>query len=198
MFSGDAICCFDRAIQFWTAVHSAKYTEFFWLKGVLLVLFIPGTLSARGFLDASSQRGGFTCFTTRRSSVLQSRSRENDMYVRTFCTLRADTDITKSWDLTHRTRVVISAIKTHTYIYAYLGHKIPLHNKWSFLTVYVDFQVSGVILVNICFTFPFFDMLLISIRERSTLSSDSVHGGTGFGYNLAKVVDCGILPLASI
>ena len=34
---------------------------------------------------------------------------------RTTCTLRTDTEITKSWDLAHKTRVVVSAIKkTHT------------------------------------------------------------------------------------
>ena len=63
-------------------------------------------------LDASPLRGGFTCLTTRLSSALKSSRVE-----RTTCTLRTDTDITKSWDLAHKTRVVISAIKTHTYIH---------------------------------------------------------------------------------
>ena len=66
-------------------------------------------LSARGLLDASPQRGGFACLTTRLSSTLKSSRVE-----RTTCTLRTDTDITKTWDLAHKTRVVISAIKTHT------------------------------------------------------------------------------------
>ena len=37
---------------------------------------------------------------------------------RTTRTLRTDTDITKPRDLAHKTRVVASAVKTHTYICA--------------------------------------------------------------------------------
>ena len=37
-------------------------------------------LSVRGFLDASPQRGGFTCLTKRLSSALISSSRKYDMY----------------------------------------------------------------------------------------------------------------------
>ena len=57
-------------------------------------------LSAWGLLDAPSQRGGFTCLTTRLSSALKSSSPKNDMYPTHWH------DITKSWDLSHRTRVV--------------------------------------------------------------------------------------------
>ena len=78
-------------------------------------------LSAWGLLDASPQRGGFTCLTTRLSSALKSSSPKNDMYPTHWH------DITKSWDLAHKTRVVISAIKsihthTHTHTDRYSTH----------------------------------------------------------------------------
>ena len=37
-------------------------------------------LNARGFLDATPQRGGFTCLRTRLCLALKSSSREYDMY----------------------------------------------------------------------------------------------------------------------
>ena len=42
---------------------------------------------------------------------------------RATCTLRTDTDNTKSWDLAHKTKVVISAKKTHTHT-----HESPFHS----------------------------------------------------------------------
>ena len=50
---------------------------------------------------------------TRLSSALKSRSPKNDMYPTHWH------DITKSWDLAHKTRVVISAIKTHTHTHTH-------------------------------------------------------------------------------
>ena len=86
-------------------------------------------LSAWGLLDASPQRGGFTCLTTRLSSALKSSRVE-----RTTCTLRPDTDITKSWDLAHKTREVISAIQ-NTYkqvdlLQKYRTLDVRLLNGW--------------------------------------------------------------------
>ena len=67
-------------------------------------------LSARGFLDASPQRGGFTCIRTRLSSALKFSSRGHDMW-HTHWHL-------KNWILGpgNKTTADIRAIKpTHTY-----------------------------------------------------------------------------------
>ena len=71
---------------------------------------VRSQLSTRDFLEASLQRGGFTCRWSRLSSALKSSRIENTTW-----TLRTDTN--ESWDQAHKTRVVISTIKPmHTYI----------------------------------------------------------------------------------
>ena len=86
------------------------------------VAWVWPQLSARGFPDASTRQGGFTCLRTRLSPALKSSRAEI-----TASTLRTNTDGNESWDLSRKTRVVISTIKRpiHTYI------PKSLRNDWQ-------------------------------------------------------------------
>ena len=53
----------------------------------------------------------------------------NPVVLKTTCTLRTDTDITKSWDLAHKSRVVISDVK-HIHTERYKVLRIVSLNIW--------------------------------------------------------------------
>ena len=83
--------------------------------------WVRSQLSARGFLHPSPQLGGFMCLTTWFSSAFKSSRVEN-----TTTTLRTDAESNEPWDMTHKTRVVISAIKAHTCVISYAASTLLL------------------------------------------------------------------------
>ena len=69
----------------------------------------------------------------------------NPVVEKTTYTLRNDTEITKSWGLVHKTRIVISAIEAHTYIhtYSYVSYWLQVypHSFWPRIKLIITYNV---------------------------------------------------------
>ena len=86
--------------------------------------WVPTRLSARGFLDASLQRGGFTCFRTRLSSALKSGGREFDTYP-------------THWHWQYR--ILIPGARERS---SYKRHKNPYMHTYMYCRVKISFRLK--------------------------------------------------------